>query len=83
MLKEMVTISDQEVIEVDIYDDQEASINGQYFNAVRRALETGDESELDPFENQVVGGYVLETRLDVIEELAARGELSFREIYLS
>ncbi len=81
---EMLTISDGEVVEVDIYDEEEASINGQYMNAVRRTLgPDGDPFLLGEFEDLVVGGEVLETRFDVIEKLAARGELNFREIYLS
>ena len=84
MVWEMLTISDGEVVEVDIYDEKEASLNGRYMNAVGRSLRAdGDPSLLDEFEYQVVGGYVLETRFDVIEKMAVRGELNFREIYLS
>lgn len=80
----MLTISDGEVIEVDIYDEEEASLNGRYMNAVGQSLHAdGDLSLLDEFEGLVVGGQVLETRFDVVEEMAVLGELNFREIYLS
>ncbi len=81
---EMLTISDGEVIEVDIYDEEEASLNGRYMNAVGRVLRPGSDPHLlDDFEGLVVDGQVLETRFDVVEEMAVRGELNFREIYLS
>ena len=60
---------------------REAKIVGRYWNAVGRYLHHGDSSELEKFRGVTVGGFELESDLDVIDERAARGELDFEEIY--
>lgn len=66
----------------------------RHWNAVRRYLETGDETGLSPFDDQLVGaielphepnvvlgGYRLETDPSVIEWHAVRGDVRFESIY--
>lgn len=53
----------------------------RHWNAVGRYLKQGDSSELERFRGVSMGGYELESDLDVIDELAARGELEFESIY--
>jgi hypothetical protein len=60
---------------------RDASAVGRYWNAVRRWGIDRDSTEVDKFRGVSVGGYELETDLDVIDELAARGELEFEDIY--
>ena len=75
-------ISGGEVVVVEPADPYEASLVGQYWNAIQQALPTwGDQ--LDSFEGIVIDGYELETDLEVIEELGLRGELEFHQIYIT
>ncbi|MGI8559470.1 MAG: hypothetical protein ACR2ND_14400 [Solirubrobacteraceae bacterium] len=60
---------------------RESKTLGRYWNAVGRYLHHGDSSELSQFRGVSVGGYELETALDVIDVLAARGQLDFEDIY--
>lgn len=60
---------------------REASSVGRYWSAIGRYLQNEDDSELRKFRGVTVNGYELETDLDVIDELAARGELDFEDIY--
>jgi hypothetical protein len=60
---------------------REANIVGRHWNAVKRWGIHQDSSELNKLRGADVGGYELETDLDVIDELAARGELDFEDIY--
>jgi hypothetical protein len=60
---------------------RDASTVGRHWSAVGHYLEHGDDSELRKFRGVTVNGYELETDLDVIDELAARGELDFEDIY--
>ncbi len=71
------------LVELALPTSREASLVGRHWAAIGRFLETGDASRLREFEDQSVGGFVLETDPDVIEELARRGELSFEDIYRS
>ena len=60
---------------------REASTVGRYWSAIGRYLQDGDDSELRKLRSVTVHGYELETDLDVIDELAGRGELDFEDIY--
>jgi hypothetical protein len=60
---------------------RDASTVGRYWSAVGRYLQHGDDSELRKLHGVTVNGHELETDLDVIDELAARGELDFEDIY--
>jgi hypothetical protein len=66
---------------VDTRGSRVASRVGAYWNAVRTYLGTGDEEPLERFRGVRVGGIELETDLDVIEELARRGEVAFEDLY--
>lgn len=58
-----------------------ASTVGEYWNAVRHYLSTGDESGLARFAGVRIAGVELETDPDVIDELARRGDVSFEDLY--
>lgn len=58
-----------------------ASTVGEYWNAVRHYLSTGDEGPLERFRGRRVAGVELETEPDVIDELSRRGEVSFEDLY--
>jgi hypothetical protein len=60
---------------------RDASTAGRYMNALKRYRNTGEDSALRRFNGVSIGGYELETDLDLIDELAARGELDFEDIY--
>jgi hypothetical protein len=51
------------------------SLIGSYHNAVRAALDTGDESLLDRFRGKVIDGFELECDLDVLEQMGLEGKL--------
>jgi hypothetical protein len=57
-----------------------ASLVAEHANAVKRYLETGDTTLLDPFVGKRVAGLTLETDPDAIETFALSGELDFEEI---
>ena len=59
----------------------EASVVGHHWNAIRAYLDYGDDSRLDQFINVLVQGFELESRSDVIEWHAVRGDVSFESIY--
>jgi hypothetical protein len=72
--------------EISIRDPRSATVIGRYWNAVRRFLETGDDSKLQRFQGKHVmtaaGDAVpLLTDLDELERLGAAGVLSFESIY--
>ena len=60
-----------ERIEIDRSElsDGEASLVGRWWNAVSRYLEDGSRSALEEFEGVTVGGWPLETRGTVLEDL--------------
>lgn len=66
---------------VDVRGSRRASLVGEYWNAVRRYLATGDEAPLARFRGARVGGVELQTEPEAIEELARRGEVSFESLY--
>jgi hypothetical protein len=68
-------------IEVVDASRRDASTVGRYWSAVGHYIQHGDDSELRKLRGVTVNGYELETDLDVIDELAARGELDFEDIY--
>lgn len=67
--------------EVDVRGSHAASMNARHWNAVKRFLVTGDVAVLRPFVGKRVGGHVLMTDPDAIEEEARRGEVAFEDIY--
>ncbi len=61
--------------------ESEASAVGRHWNAVRRYLDYGLDDELADFVDVSVAGHELETRPDVIEWHAIRGDVRFESIY--
>jgi hypothetical protein len=61
--------------------DTDATIVGRHWNAVRRYLEYGDETDLSNFQGVTVAGRFLETDPDVIDWHALRGDVRFEAIY--
>jgi hypothetical protein len=61
--------------------DSDASTVGRHWNAVRRYLEYGDETDLSNFHGVTVAGHALETDPFVIEWHAVRGDVRFESIY--
>jgi AcrR family transcriptional regulator len=66
---------------VDLRGSRVASTVGEYWNAVRAYLETGEEAGLARFRGLRVGGVELLTDPAAIEEVARRGEVSFEHLY--
>ncbi len=61
--------------------DSDASLVGRHDNAVRRYLDTGDDSGLDEFDDVTVAGHELETSLDALDFYALINEIRFEDIY--
>lgn len=59
----------------------EASNVGSHWNAIRRYLEWGETKGLQHLQGVRVAGRILETRPEVIEWHATRGDVSFESIY--
>jgi hypothetical protein len=81
MLRTVVIVSEGQQRSVDLRGSRQASRVGAYWNAVGRFLDTGDTSLLKPFRGLRVGGFVLETDPDLLEDLALRSQLGFEDIY--
>jgi hypothetical protein len=79
MYRQMTVVTNTGIEAVGV-NRRESRVVGRYWNAVGRYLRSGDSSELGKFRGVSVGGYELETDLDVIDQLAARGEL-IEDIY--
>lgn len=60
---------------------EEASLVGRHHNAIRQYTRRFDPTGLDAFAGVAVGGYELETRLDVLDWWAMTGELDYESIY--
>ncbi len=61
--------------------DSDASLVGRHDNAVRRYLDTGDDTDLQEFEEITVAGHELETSLDALDYYALINEIRFEDIY--
>ncbi len=61
--------------------DDDASLVGRHDNAVKRYLDTGDDSGLEEFDGVTVAGYELETSLDVLDFYAFVNDIRFEDIY--
>jgi hypothetical protein len=77
----MRILSEVGVEKVSVFDSENASIIGSYWNAVRHFLGSGDVSVLDTYRGVTIGGIELETDPDAIEDFDSTGELDFRDIY--
>jgi hypothetical protein len=87
--RSMVIYSQGRQLAIAFADSQTASTIGQYLNAVRQYLNTGDKSALKPFENVAVidsdgVGYTLETSIRSIKAIElAKEDAEFYSIYRS
>ncbi len=81
LLRVMNVLSTDGHVTAVIRGSRSASIVAEHANAVKRYLETGDTTLLDPFVGKRVAGLTLETDPDAIETFAMSGELDFEEIY--
>jgi hypothetical protein len=77
----LAVVSNGRQLNVDVRGSRRASAIGAYWNAVGRFLDTGDTSVLKPFEGMRIGGFVLETDPEVLEDMALRSQLGFEDIY--
>ena len=71
------------VIDTLVFDSGTASLIGNYWNAIRRYLWTGDMSELEKFEGESVNFHRLLTDPDLIDDWDRVGELELDSIYES
>jgi hypothetical protein len=73
------------LFDLNITSTRDASIVGQHWNAVKEYVNTGESLNLQLLEGVIIRvgkkEYVLNIRLDEIEELYDIGELSFDDIY--
>ena len=86
LLRVLTVPSAKGLIEIGVSDSREASVIGEYWNAVERYLARGDASELQKFRKKRVkdgrGKRVpLVTDLDELARLASAGVLRFESIY--
>ncbi len=61
--------------------DAEATEVGRHWNAVRRYLETGEDTALAEFQRSFIRGRELAASAALVEWFAVRGEVSFESIY--
>lgn len=81
LFRPMYVYSAGQVAPVDVRGSRVASTIGSYHSAVQHYLNHGDASRLQAFTGTRVAGVELETDLEVIDELARRGEFDFDSIY--
>jgi tRNA 2-selenouridine synthase SelU len=81
LYRAMRVLTNTGVVDVGVAGSRQASLISSYWNAVDRYLRTGDSSQLGGFAGRSVAGVEFEADLDVIDELAGRGELEFEDIY--
>lgn len=84
--REMAVISDGEIHRRTLRDFDQASLNGEYLNAVKAFLSSNDIELLKPFEGRAVidakgKSHPLETNPNALYRLAAAGDEVFHEIY--
>jgi hypothetical protein len=80
-MAEMWVLTDGELRVVEVSDAAEASLLGDYWNAVGLYWRTGDTARLEAFTGDAVRGRFLETDPDVIDEFGRQGEFDFDSIY--
>ena len=81
MVRTMTMLGPQGAVSVNVRGSRQASLIAGHWAAVQRYLSTGEDSELLRFEGLSVSGVDFETDPDVLDELAAIGELDFEDIY--
>ncbi len=86
LLRVLVLPIEGSLAEIATLDSRSATIVGEYWNAVNRYLETGDDTELARFRGQSIldaqgNPVLLLTDLDELERLGSAGVLSFQSLY--
>ncbi len=76
----MRVLTREGVVDVPVAIEEERSLLGSYWHAIREYLESGEETALEPFKGEGVR-LRLETDPDVIEHYANEGELDIDDIY--
>lgn len=84
--REMTVISKGQASVVRLRDFDQASLNGDHWNAIKAFLETNDIAVLAPFVGRSVldergAAHPLETRPNTLRRLAHTGDEQFHEIY--
>jgi len=85
-LREMPVVSGGKVSVMRLRGFDQASLNGDYLNSVKKFLDTNDISVLAPFAGRSVidargAAHLLETRPNMLRRLAHAGDDLFHEIY--
>jgi len=62
-------------------DEEERSVAASHVNAATYYRDTGDDKRLAPFQGIALGVHELETDPEMIEYLAAQGQLDFEDFY--
>lgn len=81
LYRPMLVHSEGTTAAIDVRGSHKASQVGAYHGAVRRYLETGDDTALRRFEGKKVAGVPYETDPAVLEEMARRHQLDVDSIY--
>ena len=79
----MSVLSNDGVVDVDVRGSRARSTVGRHWNAIQRFAATGDVGVLTPFAGKRVGGAVLATDPDQIEEFLRRREIDIDDIYIT
>lgn len=77
----MNVYSQGEIVPIEVRGSRKASDVARYHVAVRRYLETGDDTDLRWFSGKSVAGVPYETDGAVLEEMARRNYLDIESIY--
>ncbi len=83
MPRQMTILTPEGLQSVNVGSSLEASKVGEYMNAVKHFLNTGDTTRLRKFQGKSIAGRPLLTDPQTIENLAFRHELEFEDIYQS
>ena len=62
-------------------DEEERSVAASHLNAATHYRDTGDDKRLAAFQGIALGDHKLETDPEMIEYLAAQGQLDFEDFY--
>ena len=81
LTRRMNVLGPQGLTTVTVRGSRQATVIAEHWNAIRRYVNSGDDSELRRFYGRTVGGVELESDPDVIDQLAAVGALDFEDIY--
>ena len=81
LMRTMRIVTAEGVIDVDVRGSRQATRVGQYMNAVKTFLDTGDDEALSRFQGVKIAGHLLATDPGEVEEVARVHELRFEDIY--